>query len=106
MATKNEVLKVEVQLSEAQLSQIDARNSVKIATVNFDNVINIPLSTDIEVQKDAQVENENIEDIDQLIDKAMKNRPDLKSLQYKLNASKSEYNIGAIRLVSASCFGR
>jgi len=88
LATKNEVLKVEVQLSEAQLSQIDARNSVKIATVNFDNVINIPLTTEIEVQKDAKVENENIEDLDQLIDKAMKNRPDLKSLQYKLNASK------------------
>jgi outer membrane protein len=89
LATKNEVLKVEVQLSEAQLSQIDARNSVKIAMVNFDNVINIPLSTEIEVQKDAQIENENIEDIDQLIAKAMKNRPDLKSLQYKLNASKN-----------------
>ncbi|MDR3626096.1 MAG: TolC family protein [Ignavibacteriaceae bacterium] len=89
LATKNEVLKVEVQLSEAQLSQIDARNSVKIATVNFDNVINIPLSTEIEIQKEVLVENENIEDIDQLIDKAMKNRPDLKSLQYKLNASKN-----------------
>jgi outer membrane protein TolC len=89
LATKNEVLKVEVQLSEAQLSQIDARNSVKIATVNFDNVINISLATEIEVQEDAEVENENIEDIDQLIDKAMKNRPDLKSLQYRLNASKN-----------------
>ncbi len=89
LATKNEVLKVEVQLSEAQLSQIDARNSVKIATVNFDNVINISLATEIEIQEDAEVENENIEDIDQLIDKAMKNRPDLKSLQYRLNASKN-----------------
>jgi outer membrane protein TolC len=89
LATKNEVLKVEVQLSEAQLSQIDARNSVKIATVSFDNVINIPLSTEIEIQQDDQVENENIEDIDQLIDEAMKNRPDLKSLEFKLNASKN-----------------
>ena len=89
LATKNEVLKVEVQLSEAQLSQIDARNSVKLATVNFDNVINIPLSTDIEIQKDVQVENENIEEIDHLIDKAMKNRPDLKSLQFRLDVSKN-----------------
>jgi outer membrane protein TolC len=89
LATKNEVLKVEVQLSEAQLSQIDARNSVKIATVNFDNVINIPLSTEIEIQKEVLVENENIEEIDQLIDKAMKNRPDLKSLQFRLEASKN-----------------
>jgi len=89
LATKNEVLKVEVQLSEAQLAQIDARNSVKLAAVNFDNVINIPLSTDIDVQENISVENENIQDIDQLIDKAMKNRPDLKSLEYKLNASKN-----------------
>jgi outer membrane protein TolC len=89
LATKNEVLKVEVQLSEAQLSQIDAKNSVKLAAVNFDNVINIPLSTDIDVQENAEVENDNIGDIDQLIDKAMKNRPDLKSLEYKLSASKN-----------------
>jgi outer membrane protein len=89
LATKNEVLKVEVQLSEAQLSQIDARNSVKIATVNLDNVISIPLTTDIEVEKDPRIENENIEDIDLLISKAMKNRPDLKSLQFKLEASKN-----------------
>ncbi len=89
LATKNEVLKVEVQLSEAQLNQIEAKNSVKLAVVNLDNVISIPLTTDVQVQKDVQIENEIFDELDQLIDKAMKNRSELKSMQYRLDASKS-----------------
>ncbi len=89
LATKNEVLKVEVQLSEAQLNQIDAKNSFKLASVNLDNVINIPLTTEVQVQKEVQIEDENLLDIDQLIDKAMKNRAELKSMQYRLDAGKS-----------------
>lgn len=89
IATKNEVLKVEVQLSQAQLNQIDANNSVKLAVVNLDNVMNVPLTTDVQVQKDIKIENENIDELDQLISKAIKNRPEIKSMQYRVDASKS-----------------
>ncbi len=89
LATKNEVLKVEVQLSQAQLNQIDANNSVKLAVVNLDNVMNIPLTTNVQVQKDIKIENENIDELDQLISKALQNRPEIKSMQYRVDASKS-----------------
>ena len=48
MATKNDVLKVQVQLGEVQLGLIDAKNAVKLANLNLDNVLGISLSTQIE----------------------------------------------------------
>ncbi len=89
LATRNEVLKVEVQLSQSQLNQIDAQNAVNLAVVNLDNAIGIPLTTDVEVQKDVNIESENIASLSQLIDLAVKNRPELKSMQYHIDASKS-----------------
>lgn len=90
LATKNEVLKVEVQLSEAQLKQIDAKNSVKLAVINLDNIIGLPLSTDIDIQKDVDTQKEvTPDDLDVLVKKAMENRPELKAMNYKVDASKS-----------------
>ncbi len=89
LSTKNDVLKVEVQLSEIQLQQIDAKNSVKLAIVNLDNVIGLPLSTDLQVQENIKIsENLNYE-LDQLITVALENRPDLKALKYQVEASKN-----------------
>lgn len=89
LATKNDVLKVEVQLSEIQLQQIDAKNSVKLAIVNLDNVIGLPLNTDIQVQENIEIsENLNYE-LEQLIKSALENRPDLKALNYQVEASKN-----------------
>ncbi len=88
LATRNEVLKVEVQLSEAQLNQIDAKNAVKLAIVNFDNVLGLPLSTEVEVQDSITVTNtDSMNDIDELISKAQDNRPELKAMLYKVKAS-------------------
>ncbi len=89
LSTKNDVLKVEVQLSEIQLQQIDAKNSVKLAIVNLDNVIGLPLSTDLQVQGKIKISENLNYDLDQLINLALENRPDLKALKYQVEASKN-----------------
>ncbi len=50
LSTKNDVLKVQVQLAEAELRQIDANNGVQLARSNLNNIIGLPLSTDTEVR--------------------------------------------------------
>jgi len=89
LSTKNDMLKVEVQLSEIQLQQIDAKNSVRIAVVNLDNVIGLSLSTELQIPQKVNVSENNEYDLDGLIDQALQNRPDLKALQYQVEASKS-----------------
>ena len=93
LATRNDVLKVEVQLSEAKLSQIDAKNSVQLAIVNLDNVLGLPLSTDIQVQDSVEMQRNDVKELDDLISEAMRNRPELKSLDYKVKASEANVTV-------------
>jgi outer membrane protein len=89
ISTKNDVLKVQVQLAEAQLRQIDADNGVKLAKSNLNNVIGLPLSTNIEVQSEVMLEDDISPDLDQLIQEAMDNRPELKAMDFRLKAGES-----------------
>ena len=89
ISTKNDVLKVQVQLAEAQLRQIDADNGVKLARSNLNNIIGLPLSTDTEVQSEVAIEDQLVPDLDQLTEQAMENRPELKAMDFRLKAGES-----------------
>ena len=87
MATKNDVLKVQVQLAEVTLQQIDIDNAVEVANVALNNLIGIPLTTKVDVSE--KVTNNNIEfkSISVLLEIAYKNRADLRAMNYKVEAS-------------------
>jgi outer membrane protein len=89
ISTKNDVLKVQVQLAEAQLRRIDADNGVKLARSSLNNVIGLPLSTNIEVQSDVSTDEDIVPELDQLIGQAMENRPELKEIDFRLKAGES-----------------
>ena len=87
LATKNDVLKVQVQLGEAQLGLIDAKNAVKLANLNLDNVLGISLSTPIETIDSVDAHTGNSYEIGSLLEQAYDKRPELKSLDYRVQAS-------------------
>lgn len=93
IATKNDVLKVQVQLSDAQLRQIDADNAVKLARSNLNNVIGLPLSTNTEVQSEVSTGEDNVPDLDRLIKQAMEDRPELKEMDFRLKAGESNITL-------------
>ena len=87
LATKNDVLKVQVQLGEAQLGLIDAKNAVKLANLNLDNVLGISLSTQIETADSVNMQVGSNYEIGSLLDQAYEKRPELKSMDYRVQAS-------------------
>ena len=89
ISTKNDVLKVQVQLAEAQLRQIDAKNGVELAKSNLNNLIGLPLSTDIDVQSDVTIDEDTVPELDQLTQQAVENRPELKAMDFRLKAGES-----------------
>ncbi|MGA7837611.1 MAG: TolC family protein [Ignavibacteriaceae bacterium] len=89
LATKNDVLKVQVQLGEAQLRLIDSKNAVKIANINLDNILGISLSTEIEPVNNIEKRSKDVSDLGNLLDKAYSVRPELKSMDYRVKASES-----------------
>ncbi|MEJ2614960.1 MAG: TolC family protein [Ignavibacteriaceae bacterium] len=89
LSTKNDLLKVQVQLSESELRQIDAKNAVKLARINLFNVIGIPLNTKSEIPDSVDIKTNAVNDLDSYIEKAMDNRPELKAMQYNIKSGEA-----------------
>jgi len=91
LATRNDLLKIEVQLSSAKLSQIDAANDVEVAMMNLNNVMGQAIETQIELAsspRDSASESA-VQTPGSLTEKAFALRPDLQSMQSRIEASKA-----------------
>jgi len=81
MLTRNEILKAQVQLSNVQLMEIKAKNAIKLAQAAFCNVVGLPLDTEILLDEPLEFIPLPIQTIQQAIQLAKANRPDLKMIQ-------------------------
>jgi len=87
LATKNDLLKLEVQYSNTEIQKIEADNNLDIARASFNQTIGFPLdaSTQIIVNKiTAEKYNYNL---NELIDEAKTKRSEIKSLEKIVNAN-------------------
>ena len=89
LSTRNDLLKVQVQLSESELRQIDAKNAVKLAKINLYNIIGIPLNANSQIPDSIDIKTKDVNDLDDYIEKAMTNRPELKAMQYNIKAGEA-----------------
>ena len=89
LSTKNDLLKVQVQLSESELRQIDAKNAVKLARISLFNVIGLPLNTGSEIPDSVDIKTGRVNDLDSYIEKALDNRPELKAMKYNIKAGEA-----------------
>jgi outer membrane protein TolC len=87
LITNNEVLKVQVQLSDVQLRQIDARNNVQLAKIMLNNIIGLPLDTEIQLTTNILHEHTVFDPLQMLIKKAHDRRAEIKSMEYRVQAS-------------------
>jgi outer membrane protein len=87
LATDNDVLKIQVQLSNTKLAQIDAKNAVWMARVAFNNQMGIPLTTDVELATTIWHNPTQFEGLEQLVLRAADNRPDIKAMYARVEAS-------------------
>jgi outer membrane protein TolC len=89
MLTRNDVLKLEVQLSNMMFNQVDAENAVKLATVSLNSVLGIALTTIIEINSSVNLMQLNYEELNKLINDAVEKRPEIKSADYRIKASEA-----------------
>lgn len=89
MATTNAVLKVKVQLSNAKLLQSDASNNVEIAIIAFNSTVGIPLDTDVGIASSLTSMTKDFPEVQQLLVKAMTERPDMHAMEWRLRASQA-----------------
>lgn len=89
LATKNDMLKVEVQLSNVQLLQIDARNAVRLAMISLNSLIGLPLDAEIQLKSGIEPEETRFAELSVLVQKALDNRPEVKATEYRVRASEA-----------------
>ncbi len=90
MATTNDLLKVQVQFSDAQLRQIESNNNVQLATIGLNYTLGIPLQTKIAIDTDVkQSVDINTSDLISLIAKANERRPELRASEYRVKAAEA-----------------
>lgn len=95
MLTNNDVLKLQVQLSDVQLKQLEAQNGVQLAQVNLNNTLGVQLDTEVFVSQGGEVKSatqypaKTDEELNSFLQKAFEKRGELKAADYHAKASES-----------------
>jgi outer membrane protein TolC len=89
LATNNDVLKIQVQLSNSELLQIEAKNAVQLARLALNNVMSLPLGTVVSPVSPLMPERTESLNPDSLVSLALENRPDLKGMEYRVKAGEA-----------------
>jgi len=89
MLTNNDVLKLQVQLSDIMLRQADAENGVKLAMISLNNTLSIPLSTEIEIASAVNLVSTDYKSLSDLTVDAVNARPELKAMDQRIKMSEA-----------------
>lgn len=89
LVTKNEVLKVQVQLSSTELAQIDAANSVKLTLMQLNNLIGLPLDTEIAIASTIRAPSKELPSLGELVRQGLTTRSDLKAAEMRAQAGEA-----------------
>lgn len=82
LLTENDVLKIKVKLNEVEVSKIQAENNLKITQMNLNLLLGDDVETSYQLEMPISSENSS----------GKAERPELSSLNYKLEAQKSVVN--------------
>ena len=88
LLTKNEVLRAELELSNAEIMRIDARNAAEVALTSLDSLIGLPLDTDVDLTTSAESQASRLPAGEgPSIEAALADRPELKSAEFRIRAT-------------------
>jgi outer membrane protein TolC len=89
LLTTNDVMKVRVQLSDALVRQIDAKNDVQLAMYVLNNTIGLPLQTEIELASTIHIVDRKWAQADDLIKSAFEKRPEVLGMNARVKAGEA-----------------
>ncbi len=92
LVTRNDVLRTELELSNAEIMRIDARNAAEIALTGLVSLIGLPLDADVDLttpvesQASRLPEDAGIAEVSS-VETALTRRPEIKSAEFRINAA-------------------
>jgi outer membrane protein TolC len=92
MATKFDLLRAEVQLSNLKPQLIRARNSLEVAELGLKNLLGLDLNQPIKIKGELSFEEKQI-NLDEAVQKALANRPELHQLNYQKQMAQEMFKL-------------
>lgn len=87
LLARNDLLKAELQLSNTQLSLLDAENNWKLANVNMNLMLGLPDSIQLELDSTSLQTNISITPLEDYVQQGLQNRKDLSAVDYRRKAA-------------------
>lgn len=88
MATLNDVLKVKVQISNMDITRIDAENGVEMANAALNSAMGIDVTNRYSIKTDSELRDSRFASLGSALDTAFRNRSELQSMQLRIEAGK------------------
>jgi outer membrane protein TolC len=92
MAQLNDILKLQVQVSEAEYRLLEANNQKQLAMMGLNNALRLPLTTNLETTDNPSEAGIQIP-IDKMLTDAIEFRPDVKAADFRVKASASQVKV-------------
>ena len=92
MAQQNDILKLQVQVSEAEYRLLEANNQKQLAMMGLNNALRLPLTTNLEATDNPSEAVVQIP-IDKMLTDAIEFRPDVKASDFRVKASASQVKV-------------
>lgn len=90
---RNELLKAQLQVSNTELSLLDAQNNWKLANINMDLMLGLPESTELVIDSASLQSSVNLKSVEDYVQAGLKNRKDLSAVDYRKKAASTAIKI-------------
>ena len=91
LATRNDVLRAEAELANAEVAALEVENSKTIAATLLNSLLGLPLDTEVEITSSVEPGPSpgSVFGAEDLLRRAERNRPDLKAMDLKVRAAEA-----------------
>src|SRR6476620_4578336 len=84
---RNELLKAELQVSNTELSLLDAQNNWQLANINMDLMLDLPENTELQLDPGAFQAPKELKGLAEYVQLGLQNRKDLSAVSYRKKAA-------------------
>ncbi|GAA4739740.1 TolC family protein [Flavisolibacter ginsenosidimutans] len=90
---RNDLLKAQLQVSNTELSLLDAQNNWKLANINMDLMLGLPETTELAIDSASLQTSVNLKGVEEYVQAGLQNRKDLSALGYRKKAAATAIKI-------------
>jgi len=89
LVKNNDVLKVQVQLANSKVSQLEAANGVKLSMMSLASLLGLSLDTEVEPTSPPEATGAALAEADAAVEQALRERPEMKAMADQIEAARA-----------------